>query len=55
MAHSTSLTDDRLDALYVGEGFGGNNTMRAKVIRELIDEIRSLRAELADSDGAEST
>jgi hypothetical protein len=55
MAHSTSLTDDRLTTLYVGEGFGGNNTMRAKVIRELIDEIRALRAELADSDGAEST
>ena len=55
VAHSTSLTDDRLAALYVGEGFGGDNTMRAKVIRELVDEIRSLRAELADSDGAEST
>ena len=47
MAHSSSLTDERLDALYVGEGFGGNTTMRAKVIRELIDEIRALRAELS--------
>ena len=48
MARTSSLTDDRLAALYVGEGFGGDNTMRAKVIRELIDEIRTLRAELAD-------
>jgi hypothetical protein len=54
MAHSTSLTEDRLNALYVGEGFGGNNTLRGKVIRELIDEIRMLRAELAESDAARS-
>ena len=47
MARSSNLTDERLAALYVGEGFGGNNTMRAKVIRELIDEIRALRTELA--------
>lgn len=47
MAHSSSLTDERLDALYVGEDFGGNNTMRGRVIRELIDEIRALRSELA--------
>lgn len=47
MAHSSSLTDERLDSLYVGEDFGGNNTMRGRVIRELIDEIRALRAELA--------
>ena len=38
MARSISLTDDRLTALYVGEAFGGNNTMKAKVIRELIDD-----------------
>lgn len=49
MVRSSSLTADRLSALYVGEGFGGNNTMRAKVIRELIDEIRTLRAELAST------
>jgi len=40
------LTDSRLDSLYVSEGFGGEKTMRAKVIRELIDEIRALRREL---------
>ena len=37
------LTDERLDALYNADGFGGDSTMRAKVFRELIDEIRSLR------------
>lgn len=41
-----TLTDSRLDSLYVSEGFGGERTMRAKVIRELIDEIRTLRVEL---------
>jgi hypothetical protein len=43
------LTDSRLDSLYGAEGFGGEKTMRAKVIRELIDEIRTLRRELADA------
>jgi hypothetical protein len=43
----TKLTDARLAALYSGEGFGGDNTMRAKVVRELIDEIRMLRAVIA--------
>jgi hypothetical protein len=43
------LTDSRLDSLYGAEGFGGERTMRAKVIRELIDEIRALRRELADA------
>jgi hypothetical protein len=43
------LTDSRLDSLYGAEGFGGEKTMRAKVIRELIDEIRALRRELADA------
>lgn len=42
------LTDSRLDSLYVSEGFGGEKSMRAKVIRELIDEIRLLRRELAE-------
>lgn len=41
------LTDDRLNSLYTGEGFGGETTMRAMVIRELIDEIRALRREAA--------
>jgi hypothetical protein len=34
--------------LYTSEGFGGETTMRAKVIRELIDEIRELRRQLAE-------
>ena len=37
------LSGSRLDALYEADGFGGETTMRAKVIRELIDEIRELR------------
>jgi hypothetical protein len=41
------LTDERLDSLYEADGFGGEKTMRARVIRELIDEIRTLRAEQA--------
>ena len=41
------LTEERLAALYDGEGMGGERTMRARVIRELIDEIRRLRAEAA--------
>lgn len=40
------LPDSRLDALYEADGFGGETTMRAKVIRELIDEIRRLRRQL---------
>ena len=40
------LPDERLDLLYKSEGFGGETTMRARVIRELIDEIRTLRREL---------
>ena len=47
MARVSTLTDSRLDSLYGAEGFGGEKTMRAKVIRELIDEIRTLRRELA--------
>ena len=39
----TALPESRLAALYEGEGLGGEKTMRAKVIRELIDEIRALR------------
>jgi len=37
-----------LDALYEADAFGGEKTMRAKVIRELIDEIRALRRELLE-------
>jgi len=46
VARVTRLPPERLDSLYNAEGFGGEKTMRAKVIRELIDEIRILRAEL---------
>ena len=46
MARTSTLTAERLRLIYEGEGFGGEKTMRAKVIRELIDEIRSLRREL---------
>lgn len=48
MTRTTALTESRLDSLYVSEGFGGEKSMRAKVIRELIDEIRALRQELGD-------
>jgi hypothetical protein len=46
MARESSLTEQRLRLIYTGEGFGGDNTLRAKVIRELIDEIHALREEL---------
>src|SRR5205823_5656319 len=49
VARVSILTDSRLDSLYSAEGFGGEKTMRAKVIRELIDEIRALRGELAEA------
>ena len=45
MRRPSSLTDERLASLYDADGFGGEKTMRAKVIRELIDEIRALRHE----------
>jgi hypothetical protein len=41
---ASSLPEERLASLYEAPGFGGETTMRAKVIRELIDEIRCLRA-----------
>jgi hypothetical protein len=44
---TSRLTDERLRSLYLNKEFGGGNTMRAKVIRELIDEIRALRLEAA--------
>ena len=46
VGRTSSLTEERLRLIYEGEGFGGEKTMRAKVIRELIDEIRALRREL---------
>lgn len=47
------LPEERLASLYDAPDFGGETTMRAKVIRELIDEIRRLRHELRQrgSDG----
>ena len=52
MAHPSGLTEERLASLYEAEGFGGETTMRVKVVRELIDEIGVLRSELrqAESD-----
>lgn len=44
---TTSLTDELLAAIYTGDGLGGDNTMRPKVIRELVDDRRSVRGELA--------
>jgi hypothetical protein len=46
VVHPSGLTEERLTSLYEAEGFGGEKTMRAKVVRELIDEIRLLRCEL---------
>jgi hypothetical protein len=51
MPRVTRLTDERLDSLYEADGFGGEKTMRARVIRELIDEIRTLRAEQTEATG----
>ena len=50
MTHPSGLTEERLASLYVAEGFGGEKTMRAMVIRELIDEIRVLRSELLQTE-----
>ncbi len=50
MVHPSGLTEERLALLYNGEGFGGEKTMRARVIRELIDEIRVLRSELLQAE-----
>jgi hypothetical protein len=50
MGHPSGLTDERLASLYDADGFGGEKTMRAKVIRELIDEIRALRSELRQAE-----
>jgi hypothetical protein len=50
MAYPSGLTEERLSTLYDAEGFGGEKTMRARVIRELIDEIRALRSELRQAE-----
>jgi hypothetical protein len=55
VAGSPKLTDERLTSLYTAEDFGGSKTMRGRVIRELIDEIRDLRrSEPASADAQES-
>lgn len=46
VSRRSALPEERLASLYTADGFGGETTMRAKVIRELIDEIRTLREEL---------
>ena len=43
MSSLSKLPEERLASLYDAPGFGGETTQRAKVIRELIDEIRRLR------------
>jgi hypothetical protein len=50
MAHPSGLTEERPTSLYTGEGFGAEKTMRAKVIRELIDEIRVPRSDLRQAE-----
>lgn len=47
MARVSRLPEARLEGLYDAADFGGEKTMRARVIRELIDEIRALRRDLA--------
>lgn len=49
MERVSKLTEPRLNSLYEADSFGGEKTMRAKVIRELIDEIRTLRRELVEA------
>jgi hypothetical protein len=51
-----ALPEARPASLYDAPEFGGETTMRAKVIRELIDEIRRLRQDLQRraSDGRRS-
>lgn len=44
------FTETGLDELYTAEGFGGELTTGAKVMRALIDEIRLLRAELVEAE-----
>jgi hypothetical protein len=45
----SKLPESRLASLYEAQDFGAEKTMRAKVIRELIDEIRELRREIEQS------
>ncbi len=45
------MPEEGLASLYDADGFGGEKTMRSKVIRELIDEIRLPGHELAQARG----
>jgi len=49
VVRTSRMTEARRSSLYEAEGLGGETTMRAKVIRELIDEIRTLRREMAEA------
>jgi hypothetical protein len=51
MTRVSSLPKARLQSLYAAQDVGGEKTMRAKLIRELIDEIRELRRELVHAGG----
>lgn len=44
---ASQFTEDRLDSLRSSEDWGGGSTERARTIRELIDEIRALRQQVA--------
>lgn len=48
MARWSRFSDERLELLYESDSFGGESTMRAKVIRELIDDLRQMRRDLAE-------
>jgi hypothetical protein len=47
------LTAERLASLRQSDDFGGGSTLRAGVVRELIDEVVDLRRQLADLLGDE--
>ena len=49
MGRVTRLPETRLASLYDASDFGGEKTMRAKVIRERIDDIRELRDEFVNA------
>ena len=53
VVRASRMTEARLSSLYESDGFGGEKTMRARVIREPIDENRVLRRELAQAEGRE--
>ena len=52
MAQSSRLTEARLESLYNSTGSAAKRNLRARVIRELIDEIRTMRAQIDAGDHA---